>query len=258
MRKVSLPCGVQLGLTLGLDESDMPAHSQDTITHWLEALLRDKDKALAVATPYLSPGFEERHEYTYHRLDEESRQAILAQDSIMQRDIRSSFSSGRHDSHKQIDVAWQDEPEREFELVDLQWELPIILQKRATDRSIDLFCCYEIGARLVKYTTLFYRLDDINPSETRLHWKTWNFTQTNQTQSWWQTRDRVRIFCEVKSSIPAISALMHQLQIYRRSRTFQFDPACKSVNILAVVAPPHNEAASVCRNHGISFIEYRP
>ncbi len=76
-------------------------------------------------------------------------------------------------------------------------------------------------------------------------------------ETWSEGFGTLRLFFEVKTEIPSVGELMRLLQMYRNSMTFRFRSEERVVSRLIVVAPPNNEAASVCQDHGIAFLEYR-
>jgi hypothetical protein len=140
-----------------------------------------------------------------------------------------------------------------------EWEMPLSSERGQAMGFCDLYCEYSVGNFLSWQTKIAYQLNSLSVSEGSIIGKKITFSKTSEKQAWQQYATAARLFFEVKTKIPSVGELMRQLQLYKTSPTFRWSPGDgpKSINKWIVVAPPNNEAVSVCAQHAIFFVEYR-
>lgn len=234
----------QLGLAFNDGDLRKPKH--DEIMHWLSSWVQDPENA----RPFYAPKQISRTISKSHRLNAEASTALRALKDHERESTLRSFQ-GRFAWHEERDVkqVWPDEPHRELKFRKLQWELPLKDQRGGLVGFCDLCADFDATCSLDKTLVSLY---SATPPTDR-HRSGWNFELSGTTEEWRQQSGEVRIFFEVKTEIPSVGELMRQLQLYRTTETIR-----GYWNHLVVVAPPNNEAASVCEAHGIAFVPYRP
>ena len=115
---------------------------------------------------------------------------------------------------------------------------------------------YEFDYSMERVTVRTYRA--VRDEAADRSFRRTRFEHTGEeTVRWSPNRIWLRVCFEVKTEIRSIGELMRQLQLYRSAL-----PPRGGYEVpetwLCVVAPPHPEAAAVCRDQGFPFLEYRP
>ena len=233
----------QLGLAF--NDGDMRKPKHDEIMHWLSAWVKNVDNVRSFIGSKKVP----RQILTDHRLSPEAREAINAVPEGERRSIWLSFQNQFPDGEIDTSQEWPDEPPSTIKFIKYQWELPLRNARGGEVGFCDLCADYEVTSLLEKIDVLLY---SATPRPTS-RYPSFKFEQCGSRQEWRQQSGQMRLFFEVKTEIPSVGELMRQLQLYRGTET-----ARGFWTHFAVVAPPNNEAASVCADHGISFVQYRP
>lgn len=135
------------------------------------------------------------------------------------------------------------------------WELPLKDDRKIIIGYCDLYCELEISDILVRQITRYFRITRQDPQPPFYRQWTAEFDHEDYSQS--QQSRRHVVFFEVKSEIKSVGELLRQLQLYRSSVPLR-NTLPEQYGSLVVVAPPHNSAASICRENGFDFLEFRP
>jgi hypothetical protein len=199
-----------------------------------------------------------RYEGNRSRLDENFRLSIQHVDADEIRYIEETLKKDFPESDRAAFAPWPDEPQKILKLRNKQWEYPLKTERGAIVAFCDMYCRYAIGFILTKTNITNFLIEQTQISDRKIsHDFIFSKTQPETQHVGWEQRFAdLHVFFEVKTEIPSIGELMRQLQTYRAMPALQ--PYDNNRPLLIVVAPPHNEAASVCREHGIPFVEYRP
>ena len=245
------PRNYQLGLAF--NDTDLKEPKHDEIMQWLTTWVKQEVNIRAL----FRPTYRHRWHVTRHVLDEAATRQVADNPSHRRHQIEDNFY--RRHSAKEVRFCgqWQDEPILRLGYQSSEWELPLSSGRGAVMGFCDLYCQYEVGDSLHYVTT---HLHSFQSQRTEYGIEQWNFGKVAETFSWQQQTAVLRMFFEVKTKIPSVGELMRQLQLYRTSRTIRtatWIGDVPAINKMIVVAPPNNEAASVCREHRIPFVEYR-
>jgi len=240
-------------LALAFNDSDLRAPGHDEIMHWLSNWVRQESNIRSL----IRPSYRGRESISINRLDEQSKVEIAKLPTHKQNWVTNAFNHQHKETRIKVAELWPDEPMVELNYKKSEWELPLSSERGQPTGFCDLYCEYQMGDVLSHATTHVYSFAS---SEEFFVGERSNFSKVEESQAWRQYTTVVRLFFEVKTKIPSVGELMRQIQLYRTSPTFRGSPDCgpRSVNKFIVVAPPNNEAASVCAEHEIHFIEYRP
>jgi len=236
-------------LNLAFNDTDLRTPKHDAIMHWLQAWVKEADNVRRL----LRPKFSHRIEAIRHELTPDS--LSLMKGSPDAHSITSDFSIQHKESSADVKAPWQGEPGPDLRFHQMQWELPLKGERGEVIGFVDLWARYSVGEVLRRVTTKSHRLDSLEPKERHSRFlQTWSFSPVGDHVTYEQQLTGLSLFFEVKTEIRSVGELMRQLQLYRSSSTFRGHAPSR----LIVVAPANNEAASVCLDHGIPFIEYRP
>lgn len=213
--------------------------------HWLSAWVKNVDNVRGFIASKKVP----RQIVTDNRLSPEAREAINIVPDGERRSILMSFQNQFPDREIDTSKEWLDEPPSKIKFLSYQWEFPLRNSRGGEIGFCDLCAVYEVTSLLERVDVVLY---SATPRPTS-RYASFKFEQCGTLQEWRQQSGKMRLFFEVKTEVPSVGELMRQLQLYRGSET-----ARGYWNHFVVVAPPNNEAASVCEDHGISFVQYRP
>ena len=115
-------------------------------------------------------------------------------------------------------------PDKSKPFVKIQWEYPIVTDKKFTIGFIDM------KIEIAKYNLVFYSDDD------------------NHEPTWRQRCDTQKTICfEVKTSIPSIGELIRQINMYK---------SYIDSTIAFFVVVPSDEHAKILSSQGIGLVKY--
>ena len=254
-------------LRLALQDEDLRTPAHDEIMHWLSGWVRNpenvrgwikkrwitrENKTVASLSP---PTEEEVHEatngeYKHHWLDDAFK--------------RSQSGAGYGLTSTQVEP-WSDEPEYPIKFHNFEWECWLRDRNYRQDSydppnglrvgCVDLVAWYKAGVRLTRtvHETYETKFNQIVPAST--YSNPWEpvFSKTGERYEYGWEQNYLTFYFEVKSQIPSIGEVMRQLQLYRSTASYKQ----RGCTAMVLVAPPNNEAASVCRDHNIHYLEYR-
>lgn len=235
----------QLGLAFNDGDLRKPKH--DEIMHWLTSWVQNAENV----RPFYLPKGVYRKASKSHRLTAEAEELLRPLKEHEKERVLRSFQNRLHWAEEwDVRQPWPDEPERKLRFRKSQWELPLRAERGGLLGFCDLCAEYEGTTTLEKVLVTLYSAAPPNDARGGSYW---GFDPAGSAEEWRQHGGEVKIFFEVKTEIPSVGELMRQLQLYRSTETIR-----GHWNHLVVVAPPNNEAATVCESHGISFVQYRP
>ena len=236
-------------LNMLFSDADLRKPRHEEIMHWLDAWARDPDNV----RPFMTHVSMSRCDVEEAEIDPTSLQALPEnQRSWPQEQLR------RDRPRKETDCreAWPDEPEREIAFEALAWEEPMHDDGRVVG-FCDLRARYLVGDVLYRITKHSYHLEQAPDS----YGPRWRLEALGERRVWYQRNNYLHLFFEVKTEIPSVGELMRQIQLYRSCGTYRRTEGYRDTHgrtLFLVVAPPSNEAATVCRGNGIPFVEWRP
>jgi hypothetical protein len=255
-------------LRMAFADDDLRRPSHDIIMHWLVEWVRNPANVRALLG--LRDGFHAWYDTTAPELDVASLEAWPqgAERDRVAREFASTYPSfqvsGRAVRRKE---AWPEVPAPEWSHKSTTWEpiLPLHLSLATNGHRqlvgfCDLMAQYGFDHSMERVIVRTYRAVR-DAAADRAVWRT-QFEYTGaETVRWSPSRTWLCVCFEVKTEIRSIGELMRQLQLYRSALPPRGDhevPDGIGETWLCVVAPPHPEAAAVCRDQGFPFLEYRP
>lgn len=231
-------------LRLIYNDEDLPKPKHDQIMLWLENFVRDETK-----WPELIPV-------------RFAKMSSIEENEIYRPDGR-YLEPQQYDNHyyetvrklhptSSVEVAASaDAPGRSSSFKNLTWEYALYDRSNYEGRPgarlgfVDMMANFDSDVELRHVTTRKFQYDPKADDQKK-------YTLLETSAEWRVIRRVVQIFFEVKTEIRSIGELMRQMKLYMSSATVSQAPYRR----LIVVAPRHDEASRVLRDHGIGFIPY--
>ena len=232
-------------LAMAFRDQDLLHPEHDTIMEWLVKWAKKPDNVLEL----FAPAHPWRRLNVTHALTSDAFAGMEAL-SKPQRIVESYFASDQRPSMVDVSSAWPDEPNRRLKVDELLWEQPVKDARGGLLGFVDLLCSVRVSWALLRCVERRYKVVPGDPAQSR-H-RGFDFEAVGEEfLRWEQTEIEQKVAFEVKTAIPSIGELMRQINLYRSSET------CGSA-LFAVVAPPNERAAAVCRSQGVAFVPYQP